>query len=109
MITRKDFEKHPLRQFLKWYKMAEKSDIKQHDAMTLATATRTGIPSARIVLYKGFNEEGIRLFTNYQSRKAKELHSNPRAALVFYWPSLNKQIRIEGRVKKLSSRESDEY
>ena len=103
------FDPHPISQFLNWYETAEKADIRQPEAMTLATATRNGTPSARIVLYKGLNQKGFKFFTNYQSRKSRELTANPKAALVFYWPSLNRQIRIEGKVQKLTRFESDEY
>jgi pyridoxamine 5'-phosphate oxidase len=75
----------------------------------LATASRTRTPSARIVLFKGVNESGIKFFTNYSSRKGKELKSNPQAALVFYWSALDRQIRIEGKIQTLSPEESDAY
>lgn len=77
--------------------------------MTLATCTSKGKPSARIVLYKGLDSKGLRFFTNYQSRKSRELLDNPYAALVFYWHNLDKQIRIEGKVQKLPESDSDEY
>jgi pyridoxamine 5'-phosphate oxidase len=99
----------PWKKFLSWYEDAVKANIKNPDAMTLATSTPNGVPSARIVLYKGVNPEGLRFFTNYRSRKGKELKKNPRAAVVFYWSSLDRQIRIEGKVKELSSTESDGY
>ncbi len=99
----------PMIQFLEWYDEATQAQVKNPDAMTLATATRSGIPSARIVLFKGMNKKGIRFFTNFQSRKGKELRSNPRAALVFYWPEVNRQIRVEGKIKKVTQLESDQY
>src|SRR6185312_882996 len=101
--------KTPWIPFLKWHSEAVSSGIKEPDAMTLATATPKGVPSARIVLFKGINSDGIRFFTNHRSRKGKELHDNPRAALVFYWSNLNRQIRIEGRIHTLSAQESDDY
>ena len=79
------------------------------NAMTLATATRGGRPSARMVLLKGIDERGFLLFTNYESRKGGELASNPQAALVFYWREVNRQVRVTGRVSKLSAAESDAY
>lgn len=109
MNTLSDFDQNPLRQFQKWYKAAEKYGMKQPEAVTLATASRQGVPSARIVLFKGLNKEGFTFYTNYQSRKAKELDSNPRAALAFYWPGLDRQIRIEGQVIRVSAKESDRY
>src|SRR5437879_2811075 len=83
--------------------------LKEPNAMTLATATRNGNPSARVVLLKGFDERGFVFFTNYQSRKGRELTQNPRAALVFYWEPLGKQIRITGPVTKVSAAESETY
>lgn len=77
--------------------------------MTLATATPEGMPSARIVLLRGFDERGFSFYTNYEGRKGGELSSNPRAALVFYWGALERQVRVEGSVSKLSEEESDEY
>jgi pyridoxamine 5'-phosphate oxidase len=77
--------------------------------MTLATAAHDGKPSARMVLLKGFDQNGFVFYTNYESRKGHELDENPRAALVFYWPELERQIRIEGRVEKLAQDESDAY
>ena len=101
--------RNPFKQFQEWYQEAEKSPIKLPDAMTLATASRKGVPSARIVLYKGTNKKGICFFTNYKSRKSLELIQNPKAALVFYWPSLDRQIRIEGKIEIVSAEESDTY
>lgn len=99
----------PKKEFLKWYDEALNSGFKNPDAMTLATASKSGSPSARIVLYKGCDENGLRFFTNYNSQKGKELTANPKAAIVFYWAALDKQIRVEGRVKKLTAAESDAY
>jgi len=77
--------------------------------MTLATAAKAGKPSARMVLLKGVDERGFVFFTNYESRKGAELNENPRAALVFYWPALDRQIRVTGRVSKVTAAESDDY
>jgi pyridoxamine 5'-phosphate oxidase len=109
MTINPEFDSNPLHQFLKWYDQAAASGIKNPEAMTLATATPDGTPSARIVLYKGIAHEGLRFFTNYESRKAVELFKNPKGALVFYWSSLDRQVRIEGRIEPLPSSESDQY
>lgn len=109
MITLKTLDPNPSNELLKWYQDAIHAQIKNPDAMTLATATVDGTPSARIVLFKGLNTQGIRFFTNYQSRKGHELQTNPQAALVFYWSALDRQVRIEGQVEPLSAAESDQY
>jgi pyridoxamine 5'-phosphate oxidase len=99
----------PFKEFLKWYEMAEQAKLKNPNAMTLATANKKGVPSARVVLYKGTNQKGFLFYTNYKSQKAVELEENPHAALVFYWPSLDRQIRIQGKIEKISRAESDQY
>jgi pyridoxamine 5'-phosphate oxidase len=99
----------PLALFAEWYEDARRSGIYLAEAMTLATASRDGKPSARLMLLKGFDERGFRFFTNYESRKADELAENPQAALVLHWPRLQRQIRIEGKAEKLSEQESREY
>jgi pyridoxamine 5'-phosphate oxidase len=104
----------PFENFLRWMADAEAAKVPEPTAMTLATASGAGVPSARIVLYKGLGlrpdgVRGFRLFTNYDSHKSKDLQSNPRAALVFFWAPLGRQIRVEGRVEKLNEAESDEY
>jgi pyridoxamine 5'-phosphate oxidase len=99
----------PLRLFRRWYREAEKAGTKLPEAMALATATRTGVPSVRIVLLRGLTSRGFEFFTNYNSRKAVELAVNPRAAMVFHWPLVERQVRIEGRIQKLSRVESDKY
>ena len=98
----------PLTLFERWFADARE---KEPDpvAMTLATATRDGRPNARIVLLKGFDERGFVFYTNYQSRKARELAETGRAALLFFWPSHERQVRIEGSVEKVSTAESDAY
>jgi len=85
------------------------TEIPQANAMTLATATKDGKPSARIVLLKMADERGFTFFTNYQSRKGRELAENPRAALIFYWETLGRQVRVEGVVEKMPAEESDAY
>ncbi len=101
--------KKPIDQFSKWWDDAIKSEIDEVNAMTLATADSNGKPSARIVLLKGFDENGFVFFTNYQSLKGKELEQNPQACLVFYWKELERQIKIEGIAQKLSDVENDTY
>ena len=99
----------PLRVFRKWYREAEQAGTKLPEAMALATATRRGVPSVRMVLLRGLGRRGFEFFTNYNSRKAIELVANPRAAMVFYWPLIERQVRIEGRIRKLTRAESDKY
>jgi pyridoxamine 5'-phosphate oxidase len=104
-----DVKKDPVTQFSVWWDEAVKSDIAEVNAMTLATCSANGRPSARIVLLKGFTNEGFIFYTNYESNKGKELANNPYAALVFFWKELERQVRIEGTVKKISEAESDRY
>jgi pyridoxamine 5'-phosphate oxidase len=99
----------PIDQFRQWFDAAVAAGLKEPTAMTLATATSDGLPSARMVLLKGVDQRGFIFFTNYQSRKGRELDRNPRAALVFYWAQLDRQIRIVGRVAKIGAPESDAY
>jgi pyridoxamine 5'-phosphate oxidase len=108
-LRKEDFSPDPLIQFKLWYEEAKGSDINFPNAMTLATATGSGIPSARIVLLRHFDRRGFVFFTNYDSRKGQELEANPAAALVFYWSPLGRQVRITGRVAKVSQKESDDY
>ena len=99
----------PLRQFARWWDEATQSELPEVNAMTLATADRHGMPSARVVLLKGYDTRGFVFFTNYDSRKGRELADNPSAALLFFWPELERQIRIEGRVERIAPEDSDEY
>jgi len=99
----------PVAQFRIWWEQVLAARLLQPEAMTLATATPAGEPSARVVLLRGFDERGFSFFTNYDSRKGQELAANPRAALVLYWPELDRQVRIEGRVVRVSAEESDAY
>ncbi len=99
----------PVIQFQRWFKDAVDANIPQENAMTLATASTDGKPSARIVLLKSVDARGFTFFTNYQSRKGRDLAENPRAALIFYWEALGRQVRIEGVVEKISAEESDAY
>ncbi len=104
-----DVAPNPIVQFGKWWDEAIKSDIDEVNAMTLATVDKNNIPSARIVLLKGYDESGFIFFTNYQSHKGEQLQENPNACLVFFWKELERQIRITGTVEKISAAESDAY
>jgi len=99
----------PIRQFAAWYDEAVAAGVPEPEAMTLATATPAGRPSARVVLLRGFDARGFCFYTNYGSHKGRELTANPHAALTFHWPDLERQIRIEGRVERTTAAESDEY
>jgi pyridoxamine 5'-phosphate oxidase len=100
----------PIATLVSWCEEAKARGLREPYAMTLATATPRAVPSARVVLFRGLTPEGaIRFFTNYESRKARELEQNPNAAAVFYWADLGRQVRIEGKVSRLSAAESDEY
>ena len=99
----------PIKQFEIWFNEAVESQQHEPNAMTLATATFDGRPSARIVLLKGFGESGFSFYTNYLSRKGKEITKNPLGALVFFWGTLERQVRIEGTIEKLSKEQSDQY
>jgi pyridoxamine 5'-phosphate oxidase len=96
-------------QFGVWWEEAIKSDIDEVNAMTLATASKEGIPDARIVLLKGYDEKGFVFFTNYNSSKGKQMAENPQACLVFFWKELERQVRISGAVEKISEADSDDY
>jgi pyridoxamine 5'-phosphate oxidase len=101
--------RHPLLQVRDWFEEAAASGIIEAERMALATATPDGRPSVRIVLLKGIDEHGIRFFTNYGSRKSRELDANPRAAATLYWQPLYRAARLEGSVERLSAEESDAY
>ena len=98
-----------VRRFERWLKEAEDARVPEPNAMTVATATVSGIPSARILLLKGVDARGFVFFTNYESRKGRELSENPRAALVFFWEPLERQVRVEGTVERVSREESRRY
>ena len=108
-LSDRTFHPDPIQQFRRWFRAVERAGVPEPNAMTLATATPSGRPSARMVLLKGVDPRGFLFFTNYNSRKARELTSNPHAALVFYWQAVNRQVRITGRVSKLAAAESDAY
>jgi pyridoxamine 5'-phosphate oxidase len=99
----------PLAIFLRWYDEAAGHQVPEADAMALATATRDGRPSVRFVLFRGMSGHGLRFFTNLDSRKGAELEANPRAAAVFFWQPLGRQVRLEGRIEKLPAAEDDAY
>jgi len=101
--------KHPLQQFTTWLNQALEAEIPEANAMTLATVSSSLRPSTRVVLIKGYDEQGIVWFTNYDSRKGRELAGNPFAALQFHWVELERVVRIEGRVEKISEADSDTY
>ena len=99
----------PFEEFGRWFAEAQRAELPEPNAMTLATATPDGIPSARLVLLKGFDERGFAFFTDYRSRKGLELEANPRAALVLYWGELERQVRITGVASRTSVEESESY
>jgi pyridoxamine 5'-phosphate oxidase len=108
-LMESDVAAEPLVQFGAWWSHAINSQIDDVNAMVLSTASSDGVPSARIVLLKGFDKRGFVFFTNYQSYKAMQLDENPKACLVFFWKELERQVRITGLVNKLAENESDEY
>lgn len=108
-LSEADAEGDPIEQFRRWFDDVLNAKLHEPNAMTLATATPDDCPSARIVLLKGFDERGFIFYTNYDGRKGRELDANPRASLVFYWGGLERQVRVEGSVERLTGEESDAY
>jgi pyridoxamine 5'-phosphate oxidase len=108
-LTREDLQHDPLAQFAAWFNEARDRGAVEPHAMALATATRAGGPSVRMVLMKDYDDGGFTFFTNYASRKAVDLEQDPRAALLFHWPELGRQVRIEGRVQRTERSESVAY
>ncbi|HEY6589550.1 MAG TPA: pyridoxamine 5'-phosphate oxidase [Actinomycetota bacterium] len=108
-LAEADVDADPVVQFGRWFEQAEQAGLLEPTAMTLATATLDGRPSARMVLLRGFDERGFCFYTNHESRKGVELAANPRAALVFWWGELERQVRIEGPVAPTSRAESEAY
>ncbi len=108
-LAEKDIHKDPIKQFEKWFSEAMKAQLYEPNVMTLATADKSGKPNARIVLLKGFDQQGFSFYTNYLSQKGKEMKKNPQACLVFFWAELERQVRIEGRVEKLDKETSESY
>jgi pyridoxamine 5'-phosphate oxidase len=108
-LTEKELARDPFRQFEKWFQEAEAAKIPEPNAMVLATATREGRPSARTILLKGVDGRGFVFYSNYESRKGRELEGNPRATLLFPWVALERQVIIEGTVVKVAREESEAY
>ncbi len=108
-LNESDIVDSPFVQFEKWFNDAIKAEIFEPNVMTLATADRSGKPNARIVLLKGFDDQGFSFYTNYLSQKGKELKKNPQACLVFFWAELERQVRIEGKIEKLDKETSEAY
>jgi pyridoxamine 5'-phosphate oxidase len=108
-LKKSTVDRNPFKQFKAWYGEVLNSDIKEPTAVTLATSSKDGTPSARTVLLKGFDENSFFFFTNYESRKGENLIENPVAELLFYWMDLQRQVRISGRVEKTSREVSEEY
>ncbi|PYP41238.1 MAG: pyridoxamine 5'-phosphate oxidase [Gemmatimonadetes bacterium] len=108
-LDERSVERDPLRQLLAWLADARRADLREPNAMTLATATAAGAPSARVVLLKGADERGLVFFTDTRSRKGRALARNPLAALVFWWGELERQVRIEGVVAPVANEEADAY
>jgi len=108
-LRRADLDPDPIAQFQKWFTQAMQAEIVEPNAMTLATVSADGQPSTRIVLLKAVDQRGFSFFTNYESRKGRELAANPKAALTFFWGGLERQVSICGSVEKLSRAESEAY
>ncbi len=108
-LDEKDVSHDPIVEFARWFAEAQEAQVGEPNAMTLATTTVDGSPSARVVLLKGFDQRGFVFFTDYRSRKGAELEANPRAALVFFWVELERQVRITGTVERTSNKESEAY
>lgn len=108
-LLESSINKNPFKQFGIWFDKVLEAKIIEPNAMTLATANKNGIPSARVVLLKEFDETGFTFFTNYLSRKGKDLSENPNAAILFWWKEFERQVRIEGKIKKISKEESEKY
>jgi pyridoxamine 5'-phosphate oxidase len=108
-LSEQNCESNPIIQFERWIKDAQRAELKEPNAMVLATATRDGRPSARVVLLKEVSDVGFVFYTNYGSRKARELETNPFAALTFYWPELERQVRVEGEVRRIPQLQSEAY
>jgi pyridoxamine 5'-phosphate oxidase len=108
-LSENDADNDPIKQFEKWFNEALQAETQEPTAMTLATATHDGRPSARIVLLKGFDSNGFVFYTNYLSRKGKEIAKNPLGSLLFFWGTLERQVRIEGTIEKVSKEDSASY
>ena len=108
-LTEENINKNPFKQFEIWFEEAKKIGLKDPNAMNVASATKNGVPSSRMVLLKAYSEQGFIFYTNYTSRKSGEILDNPIVALNFFWDALERQIRIEGEIKKVDKEVSDKY
>ncbi len=108
-LTRADLEDSPIHQFAKWFYQAEISEIREPNAMTLSTIGLDGAPTSRTVLMKDFDDSGVTFFTNYTSRKAQEIASQPAVSLLFFWKELERQVHVRGKASKISREESEAY
>lgn len=108
-LSESDMARDPVRQFGRWFAFAKRARMYQANAFSLATAAADGAPSSRMLLLKGFDERGFVFYTNYESRKGGEAAANPRAAMLFFWSELHRQVRIEGTMDRVSPEESDRY
>ena len=108
-LSENTVKRDPIEQFILWFNMAKDIKLPYNNAMNLSTVAENGRPSGRIVLLKDVDQEGFKFFTNYNSRKSKELDSNPYASLTIFWLGLEKQVRVEGKVHRLSDEQSDKY
>src|SRR5262245_27361103 len=108
-LTEHDVDPDPIVQFRRWHEDATAQGVAEPDAMIVASADDDGAPSARAVLLRGLDERGFAFYTNYESRKGRELDANPRAAVLFHWPEVHRQVRATGSVERVSDEESDAY
>lgn len=108
-LTEKNINPNPFKQFDIWFEEAKKIGLKDPNAMNVASSSKNGIPSSRMVLLKSHDENGFVFYTNYTSRKSKEIIDNPHVALNFFWDALERQVRVEGKIEKIDSKISDEY
>jgi pyridoxamine 5'-phosphate oxidase len=108
-LHERDLAKDPFEQFSRWFHDAQEAGVPEVNAMTLATVSKDGMPNARIVLLKGISETGFMFYTNYESTKGRELAENPNASIVFFWPQVERQVRVTGTVHKTTRKESAEY
>ena len=102
-------EANPIDLFKKWFAVAEKSEINDPNALSVATSNKNGVPSVRMVLLKGLSEKGFVFYTNFNSKKGKDLKENPQASMCFHWKSLRRQVRISGKAVQIEDKEADQY
>lgn len=108
-LNEKDLTENPIDLFLQWYDYSRQHNITDYNAFVLSTATREGIPSSRVLLLKGLDDQGLIFFSNYESHKGRELAENPNASILFFWKEFERQVRIQGKVTKITPEESFEY